>query len=200
MAPIASMKPAGSDSPSPIYAWSERPLPFTVAVLSGDDELATTEVERGADRGVLAAETTVAEEGFVGRLWMPPDGVDVRTPAIVALGGSEGGLGTFLWGWALAGEGYPVLEVAYFDGDGPDLAGLPDDLADIPLEYFAGAVRWLGPQPDVDPRDIWTMGASRGSEAALLVGAEFPGLVAGAIGLSPANVAVCRPPRCEGPV
>jgi dienelactone hydrolase len=76
----------------------------------------------------------------------------------------------------LASHGYPTLAVAYFHA-----AGLPDSLKKIPLEYSATAARLLAKQPGVDPEDLIALGASRGTEATLLLAQNFPKLVHGAV-------------------
>ncbi len=77
-----------------------------------------------------------------------------------------------------------------------DALGLPATLADIPLEYFANALRWLGHQPATNPRDIWVMGISRGSEAALLLGVYYSDLVHGVVAAVPSDAAICSFPGC----
>src|SRR6202035_2628930 len=69
----------------------------------------------------------------------------------------------------------------------------------IPLEYFARALTWLAGQPNVDAHHIYVNGASRGSEAALLLGAYYPNLVAGVIAATPGNTALCSYPACDAP-
>jgi dienelactone hydrolase len=136
---------------------------------------------RGA--GVTEHTTTVAQEGFDGVMYTPGD-TGVRRPALLAFGGSEGG--TFngvLVARAVAAKGYPALGIGYFKAP-----GLPDSLTNIPLEYFANALRWLAKQPGVDPRHIDVYGVSRGSEAALLLGVDFPDLVFGVVAASPSSV------------
>lgn len=64
---------------------------------------------------------------------------------------------------------------------------VPSDLERIPLEYFARAAALLARQPGVDPRHVLAWGGSRGSEAALLLGVHYPGLVSGAIATSPSD-------------
>jgi dienelactone hydrolase len=127
--------------------------------------------------------TTVPQEGFDGTLYSPRD-TATRRPAVLAFGGSEGGADTgILVARALASKGYPALGIGYFGAP-----GLPGTLGDIPLEYFVTALRWLARQPGVDPHHIDVYGVSRGSEAALLLGADFPGLVYGVIAGSPSSV------------
>ena len=115
-------------------------------------------------------------------------------PRLLVLGGSEGGLSGTLVAALLAAHGYPALALAYFNAP-----GLPAQLSDIPLEYFARALRWLRAQPQVDPGHVLTLGVSRGSEAALLLGAYYPRLVDGVIASVPSDVAICSYPDCNGP-
>lgn len=111
----------------------------------------------------------------------------------MVFGGSEGGLDGQLLSGALAQAGHPTLDIAYFG-----MPGLPATLEDIPLEYFARALRWLARQPGVDPARIYVSGSSRGSEAAQLLGVYFPSLVHGVIAAVPSDVAVCSYPGCHG--
>jgi pimeloyl-ACP methyl ester carboxylesterase len=66
----------------------------------------------------------------------------------------------------------------------------------IPLEFFAHAMTWL--KREVDPKKLFVFGFSRGSEAALLLGADYPQLVNGVIATSPSSVAnFCECPSTE---
>ena len=94
---------------------------------------------------------------------------------MLQVGGAFGGHSS-LPAALLASHGYPTLSVGYFNEP-----GLPPTLKDIPLEYFAKALRWLAAQPGVDPNRILVLGASRGGEAALLLGINYPELVHGVI-------------------
>src|SRR5262245_15234960 len=125
----------------------------------------------------------VRESGLVGVLYQPPG--DEPRPAVLVLGGSEGGLPPAQTApGGLASRGYVVLSLAYFRRN-----GLPQELRDIPLEYFKRALDWLAGQPFVDPTRIAVMGASRGAEAALLIGSTYPQVHA-VIAVSPSNVVV----------
>ena len=86
-------------------------------------------------------------------------------PAIVWLGGSEGGLreGTAA---LLASHGYATLALAYFGVD-----PLPPELIEIPLEYCKEGIDWLKAQPSVDAQHIAVLGGSKGAELALLLAA-----------------------------
>lgn len=114
------------------------------------------------------------------------------------LGGSEGGDPAFSAS-ELAARGIPALSVAYFRA-----SGLPATLSNIPLEYFDAPLRWLRAQPGVDPDRLWSLGGSRGSEAAALIASEHPDLVHGLLDLSPSATADCAyvpaaHEQCPGP-
>jgi uncharacterized protein len=111
-------------------------------------------------------------QGLVGELLLPKGVASV--PAIMVLGGSDGGIG-YARSVAneLAEQGYAALAVAYFKE-----RGLPRKLVRIPLEYFATALDWLRKQPRVDPARIGIFGASKGAEAALLVASRHSEFVA----------------------
>jgi dienelactone hydrolase len=189
---LASMAPNGPQ-PDDAYYWSGgAELQFDLRVLvSGKPVAATTFWREEFSPDLTEQEETLAEQGFVGEFWAPPG--PGRRPAVLAFGGSEGGLSGLL-GASLASAGYPSLDIAYFKEP-----GLPQTLLDIPLEYFARALRWLRAQPDVNPDEIYVSGASRGSEAALLLGAYYPGLVHGVIASVPNDAALCSYPGCTGP-
>lgn len=111
----------------------------------------------------------VRDHGLHGRLFTPVPGQHLRG-ACLCLGGSEGGLDDTVAA-LLASEGFMVFNLAYFGV--PD-SGLPTNLINIPLEYFGEAVRWLRARPEVEGRRVGVTGASKGAEAALLIGSMFP--------------------------
>lgn len=131
----------------------------------------------------LAAPTgiPVREQGLVGTWYPPASGK--RGPAILVLGGSEGGEeGGKRIAQAFAREGYGVLALAYFRAD-----GLPQQLQEIPLEYFDTAVAWLVKQPLADPAHFAIYGFSKGGETALLVASRHPEIKA-VIAVVPSSV------------
>jgi fermentation-respiration switch protein FrsA (DUF1100 family) len=132
--------------------------------------------------GVVEKELRPAGGGIYGNVYLPKD-TGVRRPAMLVFGGSDGGLTTSFAAALLAAHGYPSLALAYFKAP-----GLPEDLNNIPMEYFTRALRVLRAQPGVDPRHVLVSGVSRGSEAALLLGAYFPRLVNGVIAGVPSSV------------
>lgn len=126
--------------------------------------------------GVVAHEVRA---GLYGERFDPP--AAKAGPAVLVIGGSEGGLSTAGLAAMLASHGHPAMALAYFGAP-----GLPSQLKDIPLEYFAHALRVL--RRTADGRPVVVLGISRGGEAALLIGATFPSLVQGVVALVPSNV------------
>lgn len=125
---------------------------------------------KGAAAPAGVAKTIVRDNGLLGAFYMP-DGSGKR-PALLILGGSEGGLGASSGvGVSFAKQGYAVLALAYFQEE-----ALPQTLENIPLEYFDKAVDWLKQQPGVDAGAIGVVGGSRGSEAALLLASRNPSI------------------------
>lgn len=113
---------------------------------------------------------TVQEQGFAAEFFMPIGAGPY--PALITLGGSDGGQ-SIEKAALLAAHGYATLALDYFGGP-----GLPDTLADIPLEYFKTAIDWLQAQDTVDAEKLGVIGTSRGGELALLLGATYPQLKA----------------------
>lgn len=135
----------------------------------------------------------VRERGLVGTLFLPR--AEDSAGAVLVLGGSSGGLNE---GPAalLASHGFATLALAYFDEE-----SLPEDLAEIPLEYFERAIRFLGEQDGVDADRIAVQGISRGGELALLLGATFP-QVRAVVAVVPSGMVwsgCCSPEAFDGP-
>ncbi len=173
-----SMHEVGTKTPRDQQA---QRLPFVSTATVKDDGAKTTITRRWRLPGVTLHRTTVAHDGFVGCYWAPPS-TKHRMPAVLFFGGSEGGLPCYQ-GVLLASHGYPELDLAYFGAK-----GLPAQLERIPLEYFRRALVWLAKQPGVDPQRLVTWGVSRGVEASLLLGTNYPSLVHGVVGYVGDNV------------
>jgi dienelactone hydrolase len=124
-------------------------------------------------------------EGQLHGVLFLPSG-DGRHPAVLVLGGSEGGAPLARAAW-LASHGYAALALAYFRYE-----GLPDQLRDIPLEYFGEALSWLSQRPEVDAGRIAVLGTSRGGELALQLGSMYS-VIHAVVAYVPANV---RYPSC----
>jgi dienelactone hydrolase len=119
-----------------------------------------------------------------GTLYVPEG--EGRHPAVLVLGGSEGGTPDRRAAW-LASRGYVAFALCYFG-----CAGTPPHLANIPLEYFGRAIGWMAHRPEVAPGRIGVMGTSRGGEVALQIGTMYVEIKA-VIAYVPANV---RHPAC----
>jgi dienelactone hydrolase len=124
--------------------------------------------------GAACAQTTdytvrkVAYQDLVANLYLPK--VSGKVPVVIAIGGSEGGLGTGdANGKMLAPYGIAVLGLAYFKEQ-----GLPATLDQIPVEYFVRAIDYLDSVPEVDPKRLGFVGGSRGAELALLLASIEP--------------------------
>jgi uncharacterized protein len=112
--------------------------------------------------------TPVHDDGMVATWYPPASGK--RGPVLLVLGGSEGGeRGSQRVAAAFARQGYGVLALAWFKAP-----GLPEQLQEIPLEYFGRAITWLQHQPLADPDRIGLYGISKGGEAALLLASTRP--------------------------
>ncbi|MBX7249078.1 MAG: dienelactone hydrolase [Caulobacteraceae bacterium] len=124
----------------------------------------------------------VREPGLYARMFAPA-GLQGRAPAILVLGGSEGGVeASGRMARRLAQAGYVTLAVAYFAAD-----GLPPALVEIPIETFDRALAWLERRPEADMGRLGLIGVSKGAEAALIEASrrrEFHAVVAGV----PSNV------------
>ena len=193
MGPIEFMTRSGTGGGLP-YFWGKAPRDFTVTVTAGSTTVASTTVTRqGVDPAVSVLDEPLSAHGFVGQYWTAAGGGHTH-PAVMEFGGSNGGLDGQVTAGLLASHGFATLDVAYFGEP-----GLPSSLSAIPLEYFATALRWLAAQPGVDANHIYVLSASRGSEAALLLGAYYPAIVHGVVASVPSNVALCSYPGCGGP-
>jgi dienelactone hydrolase len=125
----------------------------------------------------------VKERGLHGVLFLPPG--QGPFPGVLLFGGSEGKMSQTMKAAVLAKHGFACLTVAYFDKKG--VPGLPQQLVDIPLEYFETAISYLKEHKQVRGDRIAVMGGSRGGEAALLLGSMFPDLKA-VVAYAPSHV------------
>lgn len=105
------------------------------------------------------------------RMFAPPGAG--KAPAILVLGGGDGGIGYPTSVAArLAPEGYNVMALAYFGAK-----GTPAKLVEIELEYFEQALALLTTDARTDTdRGIGVFAISKGVEAAFLLAAERSGI------------------------
>ena len=124
-----------------------------------------------------AAGARVTDAGIIAN-YLPAKG-EGKHPAILLLGGSEGGLGSGALQMAvdLQSAGFSVLQLSYYRAPGQPVA-----FSRVPLETFDKGISWLKRQSAVDKRRIAIVGASKGAEAALVVASrhkEVKAVVAG---------------------
>jgi dienelactone hydrolase len=163
------------------------PSAATLSLSAGGKTVARTSVSRRiTPSSVRVRKLSLRRDGLVGELFTPAG--KTRKPGVVVFGGSEGGDYMIDAAALLAGHGYPTISLAYFGEP-----GLPKQLVNVKLEYFARAVRLLRRRPGVDPGHVLVMGDSRGGEAALLLASTFPDLIHGAIGLVPSDTVYPAP-------
>jgi dienelactone hydrolase len=101
-----------------------------------------------------------------------------KRPAVILLGGSEGGSVITRDAAPLASRGFAVLALPVFSP--PDDAGvreipdLPAAWVDMPVETLDKAHDWLARQPSVDATRIAIHGTSMGAQLALLAAVHLP--------------------------
>jgi dienelactone hydrolase len=124
----------------------------------------------------------VDEDGVFGNYY--PASPPGKHPAILVIGGSEGGLDRQVDrdARALNRQGFCVLAMSFFRAPGQ-----PSAIDLIPLETFDRALDWLARQPGVDAGRCALVGMSKGAEAALLVASARPGLAA-VVAAAPSSV------------
>jgi dienelactone hydrolase len=174
---------ATTESPRPFYfpPTHDSTIAFTVLAEDGVTVLAHQEITRSGLPEDATFETIDGPE-FRAEYVAPSIAGNDGLPAVMILGGSEGGIYTLQTATWLAAHGYACLCVGYFA-----MEGLPDQLENIPLEYFAGPIEWLRQRPEIDSSRIGVLGYSRGAELALLLATRYDDLTA-AVSISGSGV------------
>jgi dienelactone hydrolase len=119
----------------------------------------------------LPANCTSVQQSFIGTICTPPS--HERHPAIILLGGSEGGDLMARFAPLFAAHGYLAVSVAYFKEP-----GLPQTLVDVPVETIGRALTAIESRDDIDIAHIGIFGGSKGGELALLAAATYPAITA----------------------
>ena len=91
---------------------------------------------------------------------------------------------------ALADAGFVSLALAYFG-----VSGLPDRLAEIPVETVERGILWLRDHPSVGRRRVGLVGTSKGGELALLAASLFSEHLSAVVGFSASPVVWQAVPR-----
>lgn len=163
---IWSMRPVGGPTPGHVPDFLG-PTPLRLTAETDGKRIAWTEVQRLRVPDDVVREV-VREQGLVGALYRPAGNEHV--PGVILLGGAEGGMHEDDAA-LLAAHGYAVLALAYYG-----MPGLPPTLRDVPLEYFGTALDHMRSHPNVQAHRLAVVGASKGGEAALLIGSILGGL------------------------
>lgn len=130
----------------------------------------------------------IREEGLVGKLFFPKK---LPAPAVIAFSGSDGGFHERAAS-LFAEAGFVSLALAFFHAE-----GLPDNLENIPLEYFQKGIRWLKNQPQV--KSVHLYGPSKGGELVLVLASTFPDEIASACAVVPSCVTFGGIPNANAP-
>ena len=149
-----------------------KPLQVKLTAAADGRELASTTVEFIDSLPEVKVEQV---KEFPGAVFATLPG-SARRPAIILLGGSEGG------GWvartrspAWASRGFAVLGLPYYSpGTGErEIPELPAAFADIPVDRLNAAFEWLKQRPEVDASRVALVGGSKGAEFALIAASRF---------------------------
>ena len=167
----------GNGSPSPLPqrlqpgALTFAPVPMRLTAYRNGQLLGEhTLLRQLSTPAVTACEVRIG--GVTARLYLPgpTDANGPPHPAVITLGGAEGGIETAsAYAAWLASHGYVAVAVAYYR-----VPGRPKDLIDVPIEPVLLAVDWLQRQRWVDPERIGVMGGSWGGIVAMAAAAHDP--------------------------
>jgi dienelactone hydrolase len=170
--------------PAPQDATTDRkPLEVRLeARTSASDKMLATCVIQFID--ALPAVKTKRVDEFEGALFATmPSADNTKRPAIILLGGSEGGSNITRGAARLASYGCAVLALPYYSPPNwqtgkAELPTLPAAFADIPVDRLNDVRAWLQARDDVDGKRIAIHGTSKGAEFALLAGVHLPWVTA----------------------
>ncbi|WP_135851265.1 acyl-CoA thioester hydrolase/BAAT C-terminal domain-containing protein [Halorussus salinus] len=177
-----SPREGASPTPSHFLLGEEGAVDVTLTASVGGERRASATTTRVATDAEVSRQR-VEESDLVAWLYEPPDAGSGResddesrsddpTPAVVTLHGSHA-LVPHALSRTLASHGYATLALQYAGAE-----GLPESVADVPVEYFRRATHWLTDRGGVADERVGYVGISRGVEAALLAGAQFEGRTA----------------------
>jgi dienelactone hydrolase len=171
-----SLKPVNSNSKKPIGYRDDEVNGWTVDFSVTDSAGATASARFRCvfqRPGQALVRVPLGKDGLAGFLYYPAEGGPF--PGVIILGGSNGGLYEWL-AQAFASNGFAALTLAYFQ-----YPNLPEELVEIPLEYFERATAWMKAQRKVRAGRLGLVGGSKGGELALLLASrshDFQAVVA----------------------
>jgi dienelactone hydrolase len=152
------------DDPVDTRTGADATLLELCALVDGD-VVAETTVTRRVAPGVERTALDPERDGLAGSLYVP--GAGGPHPGVVAFHGS-GGEPAGRKARLLASEGYAVLALRYFGGPSP----VPEQFAEVPVAYAERGIKFLRDHERVATGDVGLVGASRGTELALLTAAR----------------------------
>ena len=152
----------------------------TISIIHDKDTLTQESIYRQSSRELtkLGIQGMQKRDSIIANYYLPSS--DKKRPAIIFLGGSGGNFRQERVSM-YASEGFAVIDLKYFKGE-----GLPNGIIEIPLEYVRKAHQWLMTQEEIDPNRIGIIGRSRGSELAMLYATKYE--VSFVIAQVPSNV------------
>lgn len=160
---------SGADLDGPVYSAEGLALVQDINIIADwgtETLLEATWLRRPSSQGVDVLPIRGAR-GVYGDLYLPSPVFGRRRPAILVIGGSEGGSAlTNEVARTFVEQGYYVLALSYWG-----IETLPQNIDRIRLEYFLEALELLKEYPGIDGARLGVIGVSRGGEAALLLGA-----------------------------
>jgi dienelactone hydrolase len=133
----------------------------------------------------------VNEDGLGGKIFFPT--IPGPRPAVIVFSGSDGGVNE-QQAELFAKAGYMAFALAFFNVD-----GLPQNLENIPLEYFLKGIRLFKSNPKVKAEKIHLYGPSKGGELVMLLASTFPTEIASAIAVVPSCVTFGGIPNEQAP-
>ena len=166
-----SMVPTKNEAPGD---WNSEEVRYTAQGADGKT-LATTSLTFLPS---LAEVKTEKVDKFPGAVFASLPGKE-RRPALILLGGSEGGNLITRSAAPWASLGFAVLALPYYAPPGwqsraSEFPGLPAAFADIPVDRLNEARAWLQARSDVDGERIGLHGTSKGAEFALIAASRLP--------------------------
>jgi dienelactone hydrolase len=182
--------------------WSMKSTKAEAAVQAKENEVVLTATVDGKPVSAtitfirFAADLKVESvDKFPGAIFanLPMKDGNEKRPALIVLGGSEGGAESVNNGAKrLASRGFAVMSLPYYSpAQWPtmkqEVPALPKNFVDIPIERIDAAREYLRSRAEVDGDRIGIYGVSKGAEFVLLAATHFP-WVKSAVAVVPSDV------------
>ena len=162
----------GTGSPAP-EAWSRDEVRFELHIDADTNPDATAILNMPAATEGLV-ETPLGDDHPNAFILRPPG--DEPLPAIIILGGSEGGDSSArAFAPRFASRGYAAVGMPYYGGG---IEGLPQAFADLPLDRLELVRDILRERDDIETNNIGVWGVSKDAEYALAAASRIDGFAA----------------------